>query len=447
MAGGSSGDYSVLYADSPPTTAIRLGQLYVQTGAGPNWLQVCTSLAPLTYSPVAMASAIPAAANPTASVGLTAVNGVALTFMRSDAAPALDVSIAPVWTGIHTYSSALPQVRYNETDQAAGGVAWRLRINAGVFSFEATSDDYSTTTTRWMAVTRTAGTATITDIEHGNATSNPTFTFLGTGAILKTGNNAPANCDYSFISDPNTGMYRIGADQLGFATAGSLRFSITAAGSATFAAGSATADSWPKFTAGTLLTTAEDGTWELDADCLYFCTDAGNRGIIPVEHMIRADATRTFTSNTLQQAIFTTPANGTLTLETGTYLFEGLIAMTTMSATSGNGKFSLIGAGTATLAAILWQADGYDAAAEAVAGATGGGFHVIATQTAVDIVTATIATELCFRVRGTFEVSGAGTIIPSFAQTTAAAAVVRIGSFMLFRRIGSQSATSVGQWT
>lgn len=43
-------------------------------------------------------------ANPTASVILTAVNGVATTFMRSDAAPPLDQSIAPTWTGVHTWN-------------------------------------------------------------------------------------------------------------------------------------------------------------------------------------------------------------------------------------------------------------------------------------------------------------------------------------------------------
>lgn len=42
-------------------------------------------------------------ANPTASVGLSAVNGSAGTAMRSDAAPALDQSIAPIWTGVHTH--------------------------------------------------------------------------------------------------------------------------------------------------------------------------------------------------------------------------------------------------------------------------------------------------------------------------------------------------------
>lgn len=43
-------------------------------------------------------------ANPTASVGLSAVNGAAITFLRSDGAPALDQSIAPTWTGIHDYT-------------------------------------------------------------------------------------------------------------------------------------------------------------------------------------------------------------------------------------------------------------------------------------------------------------------------------------------------------
>lgn len=43
-------------------------------------------------------------ANPTASVGLAAVNGVETTFLRSDGAPALSQSIAPTWTGAHAFA-------------------------------------------------------------------------------------------------------------------------------------------------------------------------------------------------------------------------------------------------------------------------------------------------------------------------------------------------------
>lgn len=45
------------------------------------------------------------AANPSASVGLSAVNGSAITYMRSDAAPVLSQSIAPTWTGSHTFTT------------------------------------------------------------------------------------------------------------------------------------------------------------------------------------------------------------------------------------------------------------------------------------------------------------------------------------------------------
>lgn len=44
-------------------------------------------------------------ANPTAQVGLSAINGAAVTAMRSDAAPALDQGIIPTWTGLHTHQA------------------------------------------------------------------------------------------------------------------------------------------------------------------------------------------------------------------------------------------------------------------------------------------------------------------------------------------------------
>lgn len=44
---------------------------------------------------------------PTALVGLTAIPGVANTFMPSDAAPALNVGISPTWTGTHRFQNAV----------------------------------------------------------------------------------------------------------------------------------------------------------------------------------------------------------------------------------------------------------------------------------------------------------------------------------------------------
>ncbi|ETB63582.1 TPA: hypothetical protein DIC38_02640 [Candidatus Nomurabacteria bacterium] len=58
-----------------------------------------------TTGTLATTANIPTAANPSATIGLTAVNGSATTFMRSDSAPALSQAIVPTWTGIHTFSA------------------------------------------------------------------------------------------------------------------------------------------------------------------------------------------------------------------------------------------------------------------------------------------------------------------------------------------------------
>lgn len=62
-----------------------------------------TQLATTAY----VVAAIPSVANPTATIGLTVVNGSATTPMRSDGAPALDVTISPTWSGAHTFSNAV----------------------------------------------------------------------------------------------------------------------------------------------------------------------------------------------------------------------------------------------------------------------------------------------------------------------------------------------------
>jgi len=89
-------------------------------------------------------------ANPTASVGLSAVNGVATTFLRSDGAPALDVSIAPTWTGAHTFSKngalSLPTFSVTGTP-ITGGTATTTKPLALIETAGATSTAWSTSGT------------------------------------------------------------------------------------------------------------------------------------------------------------------------------------------------------------------------------------------------------------------------------------------------------------
>lgn len=211
-----------------------------------------------------------------------------------------------------------------------------------------------------------------------------------------------------------------------------------------FAAGSASANSKPKLTSGTLLTTPEAGAIELDANCLYGTTDAGNRGYIPVRHFIRCNAARTLPNDTNLNAIFNNPTNGRLTLEIGTYLFDMVVAVTAMSATAGNALLNVRGAGTATINDWLYAVIGKDGTLINVAGVNGT-MPVIESTPASMVATAT-ATELWWVAQGSFTVTAAGTLIPSIDLVTAAAASVKIGSYFACERIGDANVVSVGQW-
>lgn len=101
-------------------------------------------------------------ANPTGTVGLTAVNGVATTFLRSDGAPLLSQAITPTWTGAHTFTnlaamtiaSANPQDRYSETDVATNNQAWKFDVSAGVLSLRLCDDTFATCTNAALTIAR-----------------------------------------------------------------------------------------------------------------------------------------------------------------------------------------------------------------------------------------------------------------------------------------------------
>jgi len=208
-------------------------------------------------------------------------------------------------------------------------------------------------------------------------------------------------------------------------------------------AGSASAGTWPVLGSGTLLTTPEAGALERDATNLYGTTDAGNRGYIPVRHFIRCNATRTLPNDTNLNAIFNSPANGRITLEVGTYRFEMLGIITAMSATSGSALFNILGAGTATVGAWMWKLMGIDNSTPGTSLDDDAQYLAVAASA---VITAGTGTALRFSGWGTFEVTAAGTLIPSVDQVTAAAAVVSIGSYFMCERMGTENVVSVGQW-
>lgn len=150
-------------------------------------------------------------ANPSASVGLAAVNGVAATFMRSDGAPALSQSIVPTWTGLHTFTASGPSVvlsaanaelRLNQTTGAADNKLWYIIASAETLGM-GTRTDAGVFGAEFMTVNRTG-------------TTVDSIAFAATAITL----NGVAASDFARLSAVNTftasQLYSLGTPQIDF---------------------------------------------------------------------------------------------------------------------------------------------------------------------------------------------------------------------------------------
>lgn len=136
-----------------------------------------------------------AAANPSGSIGLSAVNGTATTFLRSDGHPALDLSIAPTWTGSHSFTGAVgtgvgtsyaslglfggsaPIVSLISATAPTNAKLWFNAVDGlGSYILETFNDAVSVSKIAFEA-TRTG--STVTGVVLGNATDLPPITLTG----------------------------------------------------------------------------------------------------------------------------------------------------------------------------------------------------------------------------------------------------------------------------
>ena len=178
---------------------------------------------------------------------------------------------------------------------------------------------------------------------------------------------------------------------------------------------------------------------------LGFLPNIGSSGAIPSQQIaIQANnyTTPIGTANTLKQ-LFNVSTNGAVTVPSNsTWVFECQVRLTSLSSTSGDFQFGLLG--TATIFKI-----GYIATASKSPNATPSTDYITSgtTVSAVSLVVANTVQAGYFFVRGTLTVTTGGTIIPAFALSIAAAAVVNQGSYFLIYPVGSNSVTTVGNWT
>ena len=221
---------------------------------------------------------------------------------------------------------------------------------------------------------------------------------------------------------------------------------MNAGGDITCGAGTTTANPL-SFIAGTNLTSPANGSVEYDGNALMFTPSSTSRGAIPAVQFCALTASYTLTSTTALQKIFNTPSNGSLTVTASTrYMFEGLLSVASMSATSGNAKFDIIGAGNAAFTSTFWCAIGLDATTIGSAVAVGGS-GTATNVSSGNIITAASGTAMFALLKGQFRVNTGGTIIPSIGLTTAAAAVVQPDTYFSCWPVSSSSAVSLGNWT
>ena len=188
-------------------------------------------------------------ANPTGTVGLTAVNGSATTFMRSDAAPPLSQAIAPTWTGAHKFTAANPQLTLGAAGGNAGGIALNGSTSgqssiytgpAGALALQQTANtsinfyDGASNGIIWQSIGNTTAAANYVQSSSAPAASAPWLAAVGTDTNINL-SLVPKGTGSVAVTGPLTATKAITTGTSG-GTAGSLTLNGSTSGSATIAA-------------------------------------------------------------------------------------------------------------------------------------------------------------------------------------------------------------------
>lgn len=154
-----------------------MAQQTINTGATPNDGTADspqTSFVKVNANFTELYAAAAGVANPTGTIGLTAVNGSLSTALRSDGAPALSQSIAPTWTGVHTFtnanpiniSSAEPNQQFTATGGGTDGKLYDIDVTPTLFSIR-TRTDANGTGANILTAARTASSTALGTITFG----------------------------------------------------------------------------------------------------------------------------------------------------------------------------------------------------------------------------------------------------------------------------------------
>ena len=184
-------------------------------------------------------------ANPTASLGLTAVNGAATTAMRSDAAPALNQGISPTWSGTHTFSNTITLGAGAGITGSAGAGALSLGSLTGDTTLPTGFISYIGASNKTVSLTTTGASGTITIkstagstlIQAGNvrlqsAAGSDALWITGTSSVsVYAGDFTTPASTVNFSWGSSTGNFTFPTGALSWTGATDKALSLTASGS------------------------------------------------------------------------------------------------------------------------------------------------------------------------------------------------------------------------
>ena len=156
--------------------------------------------------------------------------------------------------------------------------------------------------------------------------------------------------------------------------------------------------------------------------------------IYPTERFINLTGIHTLANQTAAQPLFDSdggPAGGSISLGTGTYLFECYFYFT--GASNGNSTFGFALGGNATKTEG-WQAIAYKGSSLGNPSNPGITWN---TGANIELAQKSVGRECTAQIKGTIRITGAGTIIPQVSLENAAAPIVQPNSYFKVTRIGS----------
>lgn len=202
---------------------------------------------------------------------------------------------------------------------------------------------------------------------------------------------------------------------------------------------------------GALLTTPFAGAFEFEGKSLYFTPNSTQRSVIQAAQMYQLNADRTGNGAiTTIQTVF----GKAVAVQAGTrYEYELNVTITNTAATAKSLQYALTLGGGATLTAHDYEVISFFAASAVTPTAANmmqnritTGFNTLVTVSAASGAAAGAFTA---RIRGSFDVSVAGTIDFSFGLTAVGTAVAIVaGSNVFMWPVGATGAdTQIGNWT